>query len=172
MGLKMNEWQSFDKKTQLIYPWYTKQFLDVLDAWNVSDWKVFEYGAGSSTDWWRKKSRLVESVDFNPTWAEKAGAKHKDNKKDFINYPLELISNEKFDCIIIDGEPIEWRDECTEVALKCIKNKGIIIIDNYEQETVGLKEWPLTNKLLSKYKANVFKQVGHQDWKTAYWKIG
>lgn len=167
----MNEWQNFDHKLNLIYPWYTKQFLNILDTWDVSSWKVFEYGCGNSTLWWKKKARTVLSVDANEDWAKKTKSYFTRNKKDFIEFPLKLINEEKFDCIIIDGEPIEWRDDCTEIALKSIKNNGIIIIDNYEQASVGLKSWDKTNVLLNKYSKKVYQQAGHQDWKTAYWVI-
>jgi predicted O-methyltransferase YrrM len=82
---------------------------------------------------------------------------------------LEYIKDEKFDCIIIDGEPVSWRDECTPVALNCLKDGGILIIDNYRQKTVNLENWPITDNITINMKNEVFQQPGHQDWKTAYW---
>jgi predicted O-methyltransferase YrrM len=81
---------------------------------------------------------------------------------------LEYIKYEKFDCIIIDGEPVSWRDECTPVALNCLKDGGILIIDNYRQKTVNLENWPITDNITINMKNEVFQQPGHQDWKTAY----
>lgn len=165
----MNEWQNFDEETQLIFPWYTKPFLDVLKTWDVSNWKVFEYGSGSSTLWWRKKAKLVHSIDSNQEWSVKVKSMFVNDKKTFIEYPT--IEKYEYDCIIIDGEPVEWRDECTKFALDSIRKGGIIIIDNYNQASVGLHYWPRTSILLRPFKINIFSQEGHDDWKTAYWVI-
>jgi predicted O-methyltransferase YrrM len=161
----------FDYDTNLIFPWYTKGFIEKLTEWDISDWKVFEYGAGDSTKWWAKKTRQVYSVDSNEQWAEKSGATYISSKKEFINHPLNFIDDEKFDCIIIDGDPADWRDDCTEVALKCIKDGGIIIIDNYNQASINLEVWKKTDELLKNKEKHVFQQDGHRDWKTAYWII-
>ena len=48
----------------------------------------------------------------------KIGTFFSNQKEEFINYPKNLIEDSKFDCIIIDGNPNEWRDLCTEPALK------------------------------------------------------
>ena len=122
--------QLIDTQTNLLFPWYTRPFLKELSSWDIKDWKIFEYGSGNSTHWWRKKVKIVHSIDSNEQWAKNVGSIFINNKIDFINFPLTLIENDKFDCIIIDGDPVEWRDDCTEVALACIKNNGIIIFDN------------------------------------------
>jgi len=168
---EMNCWQKFDSKEQMVFPWYTAPFLSVLETWEVSNWKVFEYGSGSSTLWWRKKAREVHSIDSSELWSNKVQSVFVCDKMEYIQYPLKLIDVESFDCIIIDGEPVEWRDQCTEFALQSIKSGGFIIIDNYTQKSVGLQDWPLTDKLLEKFDKSVFLQEGHDDWKTAYWWI-
>lgn len=160
-----------ESETGLIYPWYTESFLRELIKCDIKNWKVFEYGAGDSTTWWRSKAREVISVDSNYEWANKANVNFEDRYKEFIEYPLKFIVNNKFDCIIIDGDPTEWRDDCTEIALKCIKDGGIIIIDNYNQSSVNLHKFPKTDIILKDKEKYVFQQDGHPDWKTAYWVI-
>ena len=165
-------WRTKDKKLDLIFPWYTRPFLKKLIEWNTSNWKVFEYGAGDSTHWWRKNSKTVCGVDSSETWAKNADVDFISDKNSYIQHPTKLIIDDaKFDCIIIDGEPTEWRDACTEYALISIKNGGIIIVDNYEQASVGLLNWPSTNNLLKSYEKFVFSEPNHADWKTAYWVI-
>jgi hypothetical protein len=164
-------WRTKDLVLDLLFPWYTRPFLKELVKWNISNWKVFEYGAGDSTHWWRKNCSIVHAVDSNESWAKNTSAKFLSEKEKYLKYPMSLIDDEKFDCIIIDGEPTEWRDSCTEHALQSVKNKGIIIIDNYEQGSVNLSNWPITNNLLQNYEKHVFQEPKHSDWKTAYWTI-
>jgi hypothetical protein len=163
--------QLIDTEINLLFPWYTRSFLKELNSWDIKDWKVFEYGSGNSTHWWRKKAKEVHSVDSNLKWAKNTNSIFIENRTDFINYPLSLVKDNKFDCIIIDGDPVEWRDDCTEIALACIKDGGVIIFDNYMQESANLKYLPKTNDLLKNKKRFVFNQLGHSDWATAYWII-
>ena len=50
------------------FPWYTKPFLDELKTWNLTNKKVFEYGAGYSTIWWSTYAEHVTSVDDHYPW--------------------------------------------------------------------------------------------------------
>ena len=50
---ELEGWRSFDTQGGILFPWYTRPFLQELMNWNVREWKVFEYGAGDSTLWWR-----------------------------------------------------------------------------------------------------------------------
>ena len=158
---------TFDNEAGLIAPWYTRNFLEVLVTWDISNWKVFEYGGGNSTIWWRRFVREVYTVDTDKEWSEKLAVACVDNEEDFINHPLQFIDDDKFDCIIIDGNPFS-RDKCTEIAMKCLTPNGVLIIDNYEQPSV-CADWPLTNELLKNTKRHVYKHPGHNDWQTAYW---
>lgn len=160
-----------DPRSELIFPWYTKPFLERLCSWDIKNWRVFEYGCGDSTFWWRDNVKEVISIDTNKEWSDKCLSNYTSDKNQFINYPLNFIKDEKFDCIIIDCEPIEWRDYCTEVAIMSLKKNGILIIDNYKQDTVLLGDWPLTDRLLYDKKCEILKQENHIDWKTAYWVI-
>jgi hypothetical protein len=169
--LEIEGWRTKDTLSDILFPWYTRPFLKELVKWDISDWKVFEYGAGDSTHWWKKHANIVHSVDSNESWARKTSSNFVTNKEQYIKYPISLIDDIKFDCCIIDGEPTEWRDFCTEYALLSLKKGGILIIDNYEQTSVNLSSWPLTNILLKDYEKHVFQEPTHQDWKTAYWII-
>ncbi len=68
-----------------------------------------------------------------------------------------------FDIVIIDGE---WRDECTEYALKALIPGGLLIIDNYKQPSVQAHGRRLKNSLRGK-QITLFKEPDHADWVTA-----
>jgi hypothetical protein len=172
----VNQWQIIDPTNNLIFPYYTHYFLDELRTWDVSNWKVLEYGGGDSSLWWRDKTKECISIDTNEKWAADRDLILEKDKDKFINYPKKVVqeSGELFDCIIIDGEPIEWRDECTAVAIECVKDGGMIIIDNWLQDSIkGLssKDWNKSKVLLKDYESKVLRQHNHPNWKTAYWII-
>lgn len=169
--IEVEGWQTKDANLDMMFPWYTRTFLKYLTQLDINNWKVFEYGGGNSTLWWRKNAREVHSIDTNLSWSQSCNLQYVVDKEEFIKFPLTLIEREKFDCIIIDGEPVEWRDECAEYAVKALKDDGILIIDNYNQETVGLGKWPKTDNLLLSYEKQIFAETSHTDWKTGMWTL-
>jgi len=183
----IGEWQYIDDAGH-VYPWYTKPFLDELSGWCVEDWDVFEYGCGYSSIWWSIYANSVTSVENNYNWAcalndyynnhniNNTCVKYRiiNEKYDigtggyFSPYVNSINEDDKlYDCIVIDGE---CRNTCVYEALKHIKKGGIIILDNADQESVGLNSKE-TFRVLSKYERKSFKQENHQDWKTDYWVI-
>lgn len=162
----MNIHQKRDETNGLIFPYYTWTFLDVLKTWEISHWDVFEYGVGYSTLWWRNKCKSVEGVDNQLEWANRFQSAYQTEKEKYIQSPKNM-----YDCIIIDGEPVAWRDECTQYALQHLKSNGILIIDNYHQASCDCANWEQTDMLLKDYKCFIYHQVGHPDWKTAYWIV-
>lgn len=175
-----NEWQSRDPETGLVFPWYTKSFLDELVTWDLADKVVFEYGAGASTLWWAKKSLKVYSIDSSSEWI---GAIKKELIKSWTPGWFKFVGEKetyinsirdcdiKYDIVIIDGEPIAWRDDCVKPALDRLKPGGRLIIDNWQQSSVGWLPSEETQQLLSQYPVKVYPQEGHPDWKTAVWTI-
>lgn len=167
-----NEWQHRDPATGLVFPWYTKSFLDELVTWDLKDKVVFEYGAGASTLWWFKKCQAVYGAESNRDWfmqvikATKGGGciTLLENKKDYIKAARQFVR--LYDIIVIDGEPIEWRDDCVPYALAYLKPGGRLIIDNWLQPSVGWMPSEETQQLLSQYPSIVYPQTGHPDWKT------
>ena len=113
----MNEWQNRCPETGLILPWYTKSFLDELVTWDLAGKVVFEYGAGASTLWWARKALAVYSVESNIDYVIELHKVIKRNTRlllseDNANYVAEIYNHDReFDIIIIDGEPIQWRDD-------------------------------------------------------------
>jgi len=170
---KPNEWQWIDERCGLIFGWYTEPFLNVMRTWDVSKWRVLEWGSGASTIWWGKNAREVISVDHDPKWHAmvKEGL---DELKLKVDYRLITTENEyvapvkegPFDCIIIDGQ---FRMSCATAISKApefIKDGGIIILDNFEfMPNVTEVDLFRINDL------HIYPQPLHYYWRTCYWTI-
>lgn len=185
---KRNEWQWVDDKG-MVYPWFTKPFLDILKNWDLHDWDIFEWGTGYSTIWFAHRCKSITSVDDKKSWIDAVnGDLIKWNLKNVTlklrvpgsgdigtcsdtNSPYVLAideDNRKYDCIIIDGD--FCRNSCAKNILNHIKPDGIIILDNANQASVGLDSTP-TFDILKKYPHFSYKQPNHRDWRTDYWII-
>jgi predicted O-methyltransferase YrrM len=167
----MNEWQHRDPETGLVFPWYTKSFLDELVTWDLSGKVVFEYGAGASTVWWARKCKQVFGVESNDEYSEAVNKelggpaiKFEAGEKNYVNNVF--YCGVQYDIIIIDGDPIEWRDACVQPALDCLKPGGKLIIDNWLQPSVGWMPSEETQRIVTALPHIIYSQDGHPDWKT------
>jgi hypothetical protein len=168
-------------------PWYTFPCLDYLKSIDIKQWEVFEWGGGCSTVWYSFNCAHVDCLETNPDWSNKIINYLTMNKK--VNFSIDVIEvppsanvphpnkdaylgylqtkNKMYDVIAIDGS---YRNECISISLPFIKPGGLLIFDNYEQETSGYPVLP--NKyLLEQYPVQVFTQPGRDYWKTAVWNI-
>lgn len=155
-----DEQRYFDDSLVMPYPWYTGPCLEFLEGLDLEGKRIFEFGAGDSTLWYRAKGAIVYGVDNDHTYCH-IGIEY----KRFYPEYCEVIRNyiTPFDIVIIDGE---WRDECTEYALKAMAPGSLLIIDNYKQPSVQA-DWPKTEKLLEGKQITLFKEPDHADWVTA-----
>lgn len=183
----INEWQFIDNNG-MVFPWYTKPFLDVLITWNIKNWDVFEWGGGYSTVWWAAHAKHVVTVDNNEEWLtgvqknldqlnlHNVILKHRvtDSHADIGDggqtspYVLAIDEDDKlYDCIIIDGR---HRNTCATKVLAHLKPGGILILDNANQASCDLNSLP-TFELFKDYVHHSYLQPGHRDWRTDYWII-
>lgn len=162
------EWQFTDEELGINFPWYTKPALNFINSLNLENKIVFEYGLGSSSVWWAKKCKALYGVDSDAEYVQavknatdhKATVWYESTLNEYIGKPLQL--GLKFDIIIIDGV---HREDCVKPALECLKKKGIIIYDNWMQESVDVQSKETQDILLS-MKHEIFPQENHDDWKT------
>lgn len=144
------------------YPWYVASVLELIDKQDWNGKRVFEFGQGNSTDWFRSRGAITEGVDSNPLWA-----RGNNITTDITEYTECILKYPKFDLIVIDGL---YRDECFHYAWSRIKNGGAIIIDNYKQASVdpNPNAWDETDKYIeqNELQHEVYKQPGHPDWQT------
>lgn len=183
-----NPIQFVDKRCNLILPWYTDGCLKALLTMNYSNWDVFEWGGGCSTVWYSHNCNSVTTIETDQNWANEIvaylqtqsknnysvvnievppSARHENlhpNKDAYLNYIKSL--NKKFDCIAIDGS---YRNEALLISENFVKPNGIIIFDNYEQDTSGYPILPAKDYFNNKYKITVFVHSTVPAWKTAYW---
>lgn len=151
-------------------PWFTYPAIEFLESLDLKNLDVFEYGSGIGTIYWLKNTKSVTSVESDPVWYKKINKLVKINTK---NYQLKTSKeeyiksvdnfNKKFDMVIVDGV---YRYDCALESIKCIKNNGIIVLDNAEW-------YPKTTKML---RSNGFKQIDFSGfgpvvyftWKTSF----
>jgi hypothetical protein len=147
-------------------PWYTRPCLEVIDKWDFNGKYIFEYGVGYSTLWYRSRGAICFGVDMNNHWYSIV-----------YNYDLRMalafnegqylscIDDYKtvYDIVIIDGN---FRDDCTEYALRNLKPGGKLILDNWLQPEVE-EFWPKTEALIKGMPIEIYKEPDHANWQTA-----
>lgn len=152
--------QHVDNSNNLVFPWFTKSFLDVLKTWDIKNWDIFEWGSGFSTVWFSDKCKSIVSIEDDAFWAKevqnhikKFNLKNatlkvrKNNPKANLNdggqnspYVNSIDEDNKvYDCIIIDGN---CRNDCVKKVLNHIKPNGIIILDNSNHSAIGIDSTP------------------------------
>jgi len=86
----------------------------------------------------------------------------------YVNAIYEIEG--EFDLIIVDGS---YRDECIAAALTKIKDGGIIICDNWDQE--GVWDSIMGSRLLNPWEAHLYVEPSRANdarpWKTGFWQI-
>lgn len=157
-------WRTLDDNG-ITMPWYTRPCLEWLDTIDLTGKKVFEFGCGDSTKWYKSRGAITYGVDHLSMWLPKAhGYTLADNTADYIR---GIDWKTEYDFIIIDGL---YRDDCTEDALKHLKGGGYLICDNFEQASADLANWPKTRELTKNLKGTFYKEPNHPDWVTAVWQ--
>ena len=144
-------------------PWYTRgacAWMDKNFAINLDGLRVWEWGGGQSTLWYRGRGAAISGVDSSFEWATLAGLMYVPEKQEYISAIIGM-----FDLICIDGD---YRDECFVYALNHLDIGGIIIIDNWKQASAGWPDWPETERLIREHNLKVteYPQEGHPDWVT------
>jgi len=116
-------------------PWLTYPLIEYLNGFDFSGKTVFEYGAGSSTMFWSKRAKTVESVELDPAWHQAIVAMAPPNvflhnEPDGHAYANKILEKDtRFDVIVIDGAE---RYRSAQAALQRLAPGGMIILDNAE----------------------------------------
>jgi len=121
-------------------PWYTYPAIEYLSQFDYSNKKVFEFGCGSSSQFWAERAMSVVAIEDNAEWLEKwrrefewgklsnLEVKYRDEGEGYYRAISE--SGETFDVIIIDGK---LRAECARAAVACGAAGGMIILDDSDR---------------------------------------
>lgn len=158
----IDNWRTYDDRGVMM-PWYSRPCLEWLDTFITEDMIVFEYGCGASSLWYQSRTRHLLGVESDMKWVFTSGQFHTTEKDLYISFP-QRCSPKPFNLIIIDGD---FRDDCTEHALKHLKKGGYLICDNFEQASADLAHWPKTRELTKNMPITIYKEPGHPDWQTA-----
>lgn len=122
------------KGTEL--PWYTYPAIEYLSTFDFKECEVFEFGSGNSSLFWANRARSVCSVEDNLEWFEVVSKEKRENqiiihRANEIGYVKSLPEQGKmFEIIVIDGN---WRKQCVIEAIDCLKDDGMIVLDNSDR---------------------------------------
>ncbi len=138
-----NSWYSrsaIDKKGNPI-PWLSYPFIDFIGNRDLSQLSMFEYGMGSSTQWFSQRVKSLRSVEHEKDWFDKVGLMLQESPNTSLmfkdlnagdEYVMSISNSEEtYDLILIDGRK---RVECSKQALDHLTPKGVIIWDNSDRE--------------------------------------
>jgi len=115
-------------------PWFTYSAIHFLNTIELNGKRVFEYGSGFSTLYFRNRLADVTSVEDNQFWKNKIDDMSMSTTKslilykegtEYVNAPLDF--DHTFDLIVVDGS---YREECVKVAIRALSKNGMIILDN------------------------------------------
>lgn len=149
LSLEYGQWNSI-KRNMCVdaqknpIPWYTYPAIEYLKQFDMRDKTIFEFGSGNSSLFWAQRAKEIISVEDNLKWYEIVCSNKLENqeiileeqKEGYISHILTL--NDQFDLIVIDGK---HRYDCSKNAVKCLRDGGMIILDN--------SDWfPKTSKYL------------------------
>lgn len=117
-------------------PWITYPAIDFLSGRDLGSVRVFEWGSGSSTDWWARRVQEVVACEHDPTWCDQVRGSLPPNATVLLRerghaYTAEVLQHGLFDIVVIDGRD---RVECSRVAPDALTPAGIIIWDNSDRE--------------------------------------
>ena len=145
-------------------PWYTYPAIDLLNRKNFSSCRVMEFGAGQSTLWWSKRCRELLSFEPNASWYSYLRGRVLANVQLYhLPYNLEgleaCLGTQQFDVIIVDGFD---RLKACQVARRCLKPDGAIILDNSDGiwgPTGPIVETGIPNPIMDFFRAEKFSRV-------------
>ena len=122
-----------------IVPWMSFSFLEFITPRLKKDLSIFEFGMGSSTEFFSNKCKKVVSVDHDNDWyhSTKSNLESKDNIelnfRELDNGYQECINenDEEYDIIIVDGRK---RMNCLKNSLNNLSVTGVVILDNSDRK--------------------------------------
>jgi hypothetical protein len=130
------KWRCGDKNGSHI-PWYTYPATEFLSSIDFTNSTILEYGSGSSTLWWQKRSKKVYSVENDEQWhasISKITQAQKNVIYDLRTSESEYIEQQSIaeaDIVIVDGA---FRGKClryiSEKILSGSASPAMIIFDN------------------------------------------
>jgi len=125
---------------EILRPLWTPQSIDMVRPYLDKKMKVFEWGSGSSTIWFAKKTEFVwtleSSLEWNDRVAKWIAERNLDNVVQIVRditsgdymLPIMDMQDKKFDVILVDGA--FRRVEAFERSVPKLKHNGIMLLDD------------------------------------------
>ncbi len=115
-------------------PWYTYPAIAFLDQTELGGRAVLECGGGQSTHWWLGRGAMVTTLESHAVWAAElrqalGGRARIETVRDGLDDLPGDIAQQRFDVVVVDGLD---RLRAAELALRCLKEDGAILLDNAE----------------------------------------
>jgi predicted O-methyltransferase YrrM len=133
-------------------PWLGWRAIRHLDGLIRPEWRILEFGSGMSSIWFARRCASLVTIESEQNWyhtilrlLEKRGLKNVDCRlaPDGKPLPVDEFRDRFFDLVLVDGHN---RGRCVEVALRKVKSKGYIFLDNSD---VPWAEYRQAEKLLT-----------------------
>ena len=161
-------------------PWVVDRANDFLETFMEKHphARILEFGSGSSTLWFAKRTSQLVSIEHNPNWYELIQS-YIETKSEYYSveyylHPLPYYSlcqsfpKESFDLIVVDGRN---RKGCMSEAVSLLKPGGVLMLDNSERSY-----YRSAFSLVKGWKSQAYKQIGpdregfcYQGWETRWW---
>lgn len=122
----------------LAIPWLTFDAIRAISPVVGPGCRIFEYGSGHSTLYWRKLAATVVSVENNEDWYNyliRALGPEPDgitvilaaHEEDYVTAISRYGSSDLFDIVLVDGA---YRRDCIRTAIDHVKPGGLLVVDN------------------------------------------
>ena len=118
-------------------PWMNYHIIQFLESRFHKQLTLYEFGSGNSTRFYADRVGEVNSVENNPQWYQLVSNTLPENvhltlaedHQDYIN-SIRLIGKSS-DIVIVDGL---MRVECAKVALECLSEGGVMVLDDSDRQ--------------------------------------
>ncbi len=155
-------------------PWIAQGAIHFCDKYLTKEQTGLEWGSGRSTAWFGTRLKSLLSIEYDSVWhstvaasLEKKGLKnvecryvpveHNLNEPTLPHYDqipayvsvVEEFKDNSLDFVVVDGH---YRQACVLVALKKIKPKGLLLVDN--SNWLPLAEWGVPTNWPMVHKSN------------------
>lgn len=117
-------------------PWLAPKVIERLEQIVKPHFRVIEHGCGGSTLWFSERAASVLAFDGNKQWRDTLNQKLDQNKaRVFVSLgEMHELEKDKFDLLLIDGEPLEDRAKWLQAAPHLVKSGGWVVLDNANRE--------------------------------------
>jgi predicted O-methyltransferase YrrM len=126
-------WQPSTTSEIIALPWLAPQVIEKLESIVTYKSRVIEHGSGGSTLWLAERAMSVISFESNDKWRDKINQALENHAVAMVTSDITEIhteGTEKFDLLLIDGEPVTNRRLWIRKAIELVKPGGWVVLDN------------------------------------------